>query len=116
MYDSNRPIAFFFSFGTTLPRPKAPRHERIEAFMTFIIKTFHSKPAFMKKEYLADADSVGTQNTFSFCIWACAKSLSNSAGGRSLTTLTKFCPLLTTYPIPIDIREEIFLLFKEKSA
>ena len=80
----------FFSFGATLPRPKAPRHERIEAFMTFIIKTFHSKPAFMKKECLADADSVGTQNTFSFCIWACAKSLSNCIGGRSLTTSTKF--------------------------
>ena len=30
--------------------------------------------------------------------------------GRSLTTLTQFCPLLTTYLPPIDIREEIYLL------
>ena len=30
--------------------------------------------------------------------------------GRSITTLTKFCPLVTTYPPPVDISEEISLL------
>ena len=35
--------------------------------------------------------------------------------GRSQTTLTKFCPVLTTYPPSVDICEGIRLLKKGKN-
>ena len=35
--------------------------------------------------------------------------------GRSLTTSTKFCPVLTPYLLPVDIVEEIVLLSLKES-